>query len=210
MGAHIMALANRLVYRGELACGDAAVAGRQLALQVPLPPSAPHWLAQALRPERSVLLLDTDALGARCAATARPLRNVGEALVCARLATALYRSAALSHGQLLLLTPYNAQVEALREALAAADCDAEASTVDRAQGRDVPAVILSATATLPLPRSDLLAEQRRLCVALTRAQAKLIIVGSAAALRGAPLTQRLVEECDARGWTLQLPADALE
>jgi len=213
MAAEIQALPNALVYAGALVCGSASVAERRLQLS-PLPADAPAWLRAAADGARRLLLLDTDALGAAAAAAARPLANAGEAALCGRLAAALH-SAGLPPGHLSLLTPYNAQVEALRAACAAAGCPAAcvaaASTVDKAQGRDVPAVILSLAATLPLPEAGLLlADARRLCVALTRAQSKLVLVGSVAMLRAAsPLMLALVQQAERDNWLISLPADAL-
>jgi DNA replication ATP-dependent helicase Dna2 len=90
----------------------------------------------------------------------------------------------------------------------------EAATVDRTQGRDVPCVLLSCTRTLPpagegAQQTSLLDDPRRLCVALTRAQAKLLLVGSVQALRAQPLTAALVALCEQRGWLVALPSDAL-
>jgi superfamily I DNA and/or RNA helicase len=118
------------------------------------------------------------------------------------------------------MTPYNAQVEALQAACAAAGLPAgavEATTVDRAQGRDLPAVVLSCVRTaVAAPGGDeqqpvnLLDDARRLCVALTRAQGKMLILASVKALRAQPLTAQLVDFCAARNWLVTLPADALQ
>ena len=91
----------------------------------------------------------------------------------------------------------------------------EATTVDRAQGRDLPAVVLSCVRTaVAAPGDDaqtgsLLDDARRLCVALTRAQGKMLILGSATALNAQPLTAQLVAFCTQRGWLVPLPPDAL-
>jgi DNA replication ATP-dependent helicase Dna2 len=208
MSEPIQTLANDLVYRGDLKCGSSMTATRQLPLARPLPDRLPPWARSALRPDAGVLFLDTDALGAACAASSRPLRNGGEARLCALLAAALLSHTALPAGDLLLLTPYNAQVDLLRECCASQGLAVEATTVDRAQGRDVAVVVLSCCVTLPLSR-NLLDDARRVCVALTRAQTKLCIVGSRAALAASPLTTKMLASCDARGWSSLVPQDAL-
>ena len=213
MNEHIMALANGLVYAGDLKSGSTSTATRHVAPARPLPDDMPVWMAQyALHPEAGVLFFDTDALGTACAASSRPLRNAGEAHLCARLAALLLSWTQLKHGDVLLLTPYNAQVDLLRECCAAEGLPpgaAEPTTVDRSQGRDVPVVILSCVTTLPLSRVNLLDDARRVCVALTRAQAKLCVVGSRGALCASQLTARMVALCDSHGWTVTLPPDAL-
>ena len=228
MAADVMALANALCYGGALAVGDAATARRRLDLPLlPALPSPPHpaWARAALHPDARVVLLDTDGVPDCCARPA-PLRNPGEAALVAALAAAAL-AAGLGGRHLAVLSPYNAQVDLVGRALAAASLPpgwAEATTVDRSQGRDLPFVILCAVCTAgaaqplaaqPLPQqhdaaAPLLADPRRLCVALTRAQSKMVIVASCAALRsGGPATRALADACDARGWTHRLPADAL-
>jgi hypothetical protein len=55
----------------------------------------------------------------------------------------------------------------------------------------------------------LLADWQRLNVALTRAKAKLLLVGSAATVRRVPMLAALLGLLRERGWVLPLPADAL-
>ena len=217
MAADVQLLANTLVYGGALRCGSETTATRVLALPLALPPDAPNWVVTALAPTTRVLLLDTDALGAAAAEAQRPLRNPGEAALAATLVS-MALSAGAPPGALALMTPYNAQVAALGTACAARHLppdSVEIITVDRSQGRDLPAVVLSCVRTTAPAGDDargggsLLEDGRRLCVALTRAQGKLIIVASVSQLRAAPLTCRLVELCDQRGWLLRLPPDAL-
>lgn len=96
-----------------------------------------------------------------------------------------------------------------QRAAAAGLAGVEALTVDRFQGRDKAAVLLS------LVRSNdardagrLLADWQRLNVALTRARHKLVMVGSAATLKTVPLLAALLELVGRRGWLMQLPAGA--
>jgi uncharacterized protein len=83
----------------------------------------------------------------------------------------------------LVITPYNAQVRAIREALADAGCPSgiRVGTVDKFQGREAPVAIYSmATSSADeAPRGlEFLFDHRRLNVATSRAKALAIIVAS--------------------------------
>jgi len=84
---------------------------------------------------------------------------------------------------ILVIAPYNAQVAVLAEALPAG---ARIGTVDRFQGQEAPVVIysLAASSADDVPRGlDFLLSTNRLNVAVSRARALAVIVGSAALLR---------------------------
>ena len=83
----------------------------------------------------------------------------------------------------LVITPYNAQVRAIREALTAAECPAGigVGTVDKFQGREAPVAIYSMATSSgdEAPRGlEFLYDHRRLNVATSRAKALAIIVAS--------------------------------
>ena len=88
----------------------------------------------------------------------------------------------------LVVTPYNAQIRAIEAALAAVGCDAgvRVGTVDKFQGREAPAVIYSMATSSPdeAPRGlEFLYDSRRLNVATSRARALAVIVASPVLLR---------------------------
>ncbi|HEU4411692.1 MAG TPA: ATP-binding protein [Polyangiaceae bacterium] len=94
---------------------------------------------------------------------------------------------------ILFLTPFRRQREALRAALDAAGfAGVEASTVHRAQGREAPAVVFD-----PVDEaSDFLDGEhgrRLVAVALSRAQAKLVLLVAPARLADAHLFRALVD-----------------
>lgn len=99
---------------------------------------------------------------------------------------------------------------------AAEDADADAAaavevlTVDRYQGRDKAAVLLSLVRSNPQRAAgQLLADWQRLNVAVTRARAKLLIVGSASTVSSVPLLAELVSMARRGGWLHPLPAEAV-
>ena len=82
-------------------------------------------------------------------------------------------------------------------------------TVDRFQGGERMVIIMSfATAQTPgveNPLREFLTNPNRLNVALTRAQRKLIVVGSAQALESLPYFQRLLAYCKSMKTVMNLP-----
>jgi len=84
---------------------------------------------------------------------------------------------------ILIITPYNAQIRAIREALAVAGCplDVQVGTVDKFQGREAPVAICSMATSSADEASrglEFLYDHRRLNVATSRAKAMAIVVAS--------------------------------
>ena len=85
--------------------------------------------------------------------------------------------------EILIVAPYNAQVELLRERLPAG---ARMGTVDKFQGQEAPVTIYSMASSTPedAPRGmDFLYSRNRLNVAVSRAQGRAIVVASPALFR---------------------------
>ena len=97
-----------------------------------------------------------------------------------------------------MLTPYNAQVQALRAALGG-HAGLEIGTVDGLQGREKEAVVLSLVRSNDRGEIGFLAELRRLNVALTRARRHLCVVGDSATLSCDAELARLVEHLQQHG-----------
>lgn len=88
----------------------------------------------------------------------------------------------------------------------------EISTIDRYQGRDKAAIILSFVRSNAEGNTGrLLQDKRRLNVALTRAKSKLIMIGSFSTLKSgsAPL-RPLLGRINSKGQRQLLPENALE
>lgn len=91
--------------------------------------------------------------------------------------------------------------------------DIEVLTADRAQGRDKAVVLLSLVRSNELGArgiGELLNDWRRINVALTRAQRKVVIVGSQRTLSAAPLLVDFFGLMKDQRWILKLPPRALE
>jgi len=113
----------------------------------------------------------------------------------------------ISAGQVLVVTPYNAQIRAIDDALAEASCRAgvRIGTVDKFQGREAPVTIYSmATSSADeAPRGlEFLYDPHRLNVATSRARAMTIIVASPDLIRVSCRTPRqmLLANALCRAW----------
>jgi DNA replication ATP-dependent helicase Dna2 len=117
----------------------------------------------------------------------------------AEVAAALVRealAAGLRSEQLGVVAPYRQQVAAIAGRLADLAAPPVIDTVDRFQGSERDCIILATGAGRP---GDLLGDERRLNVALTRAKRKLIVIGDPHRLRSLPPTAALVDHFAAAG-----------
>ena len=86
----------------------------------------------------------------------------------------------------------------------------ELLTADKSQGRDKECVIISMVRSNDHGQiGDLLKDWRRVNVSFTRAQSKLIIIGSRKTLGGTALMAEFLALMDERGWVLTLPPGAV-
>jgi DNA replication ATP-dependent helicase Dna2 len=223
MNDDIVAVANALVYNGALRCGsDAggarapapAAAGRAAAPRRPFA-HLDDWLERVLRAETSVAFLDTDAVagardsratGGRAAAS---MSNAGEAALVRTVVAALV-ACGLDARDIGVVTPYRAQVRRIGAALAGGrEAAVEVSTVDKFQGRDKQCMVVSLVrANEQRDAGPLLADWRRINVAVTRARVKLILIGSAATASSSPALGSLVLLARHGDWLLELPEHA--
>jgi DNA replication ATP-dependent helicase Dna2 len=162
-------------------------------------------ISQVLRPQLPLVFLDVrdeeaDEQAKTSHAEARAIREIVGGLLARGIA----------QKDIGIIAPYRAQVATLRRHLFSADPTAawqalppdsplSVDTVDRFQGGERMVIILSfATAREPAAESqrrEFLTNPHRLNVALTRAQCKLILVGSVSALETLPIFSRLITYC---------------
>jgi DNA replication ATP-dependent helicase Dna2 len=169
-------------------------------------------IAMALEPRFPLVFLDVRE---HIISTA-PIRSTGETKQSNAEAQAIREIVAglqargIALQDIGIIAPFRAQVANTRRHLFSADpaehwqplpADAPISvdTVDRFQGGERMVIIMSFATQHPppmeSPRRDFLTNPHRLNVALTRAQRKLILVGSVPALEGLPVFQRLITYC---------------
>jgi len=114
-----------------------------------------------------------------------------------------------------VICPYRSQLRLINEDpffTNAQKSGLEISTIDRYQGRDKPAIILSLVRSNIEGKSGRLLEDfRRLNVAVSRAKHKLIIVGSWSTLtRGSKVLRPVLIKMKNENWVEKLPPNATE
>jgi len=87
----------------------------------------------------------------------------------------------------------------------------EVSTIDRYQGRDKEAIIVSMARSNTAGKTGrLLEDKRRLNVALSRAKMKLVIIGSYKTLSSSSVLSPVLQNVKDRGWIENLPHNAVD
>jgi superfamily I DNA and/or RNA helicase len=126
-------------------------------------------------------------------------QNPGEAdLVAAEVARLL--AAGVAPEAIAVISPYDAQVQRLRQLLAAeVERGLEVDTVDGFQGREKEAVVVSLVRSNDVGEVGFLADVRRMNVALTRARAKLVVVGDGATVARHPFYDAFLRHAEAAG-----------
>ncbi|HEX9037473.1 MAG TPA: AAA domain-containing protein [Ktedonobacterales bacterium] len=207
MSPAICDFASQTFYGGALLTDGPA---RTATLDLRLTPASP--LAPVLDPARPLVLLDTPPLpGERGGKVSR-----AQALAARHLVRELLQGG-VAPEQIGVIAPWRAHVAAIRQALQAlrAETGGEpvvVDTIDRFQGAE-RAVILFALGGAPTAAewagrgAEFLADPRRLNVALTRAQRKLIVLADVNDLRDNPTLRALRDYCaalyDGRGGVLR-------
>ncbi|KAJ5942325.1 hypothetical protein N7516_002493 [Penicillium verrucosum] len=237
MCEEIMLLSNTLIYSGRLKCGTPQVAARSLdipninALEkfhvedlshapsqsrreiCPGTPSTPCWLRDLLTPSAKTRLVNTDPIGPAALEIAQGNRVVNhmEVFLCSQLVESFIASG-IPARNIGVITFYRSQLSLLRQSLRRYTPDLEMHTTDKFQGRDKEVIILSCVRSNAENNvGELLRDWRRVNVAFTRAQTKLLVVGSRSTLRdGNELLCKYVRLMESKGWVYNLPSGAMD
>jgi superfamily I DNA and/or RNA helicase len=126
-------------------------------------------------------------------------QNAGEAeLAAAEVRRVL--ALGVPAGEIAVISPYDAQVQRLRQLLAAeVEAGLEVDTVDGFQGREKEAVVVSLVRANETGEVGFLADVRRMNVAITRARSKLVVVGDGATVSRHPFYERFLRHAEATG-----------
>jgi len=183
MNETLMQFPSTQTYGGQLRA-HASVKDRVLQLGLETPP---------------LMFIDTAGKGfdESKAPGTESLRNEGEAeLILAR--AKLLLAAGLPPEELAIISPYRAQAEFLREALAEHEA-VEVDTIDAFQGREKDAVLVTLVRSNADQQLGFLTDLRRINVAITRARKHLFVVADSATISAHPYFAALVEYAQAVG-----------
>ncbi|QQK45891.1 DNA replication helicase Dna2, putative [Penicillium digitatum] len=233
----IMLLSNTLIYSGRLKCGTPQVAARSLDIPninalgkfhvedlahsqsqsqreiCPGTPTSPCWLRDLLEPFSKTRLVNTDPIGPAALEIAQGNRVVNhmEVFLCSQLVDS-FIACGIPARNIGVITFYRSQLSLLRQSLRRYTPDLEMHTTDKFQGRDKEVIILSCVRSNAENNvGELLRDWRRVNVAFTRAQTKLLVVGSRSTLRdGNELLCKYVRLVESKGWVYNLPSGAID
>ena len=129
-------------------------------------------------PQKTVVIIDTSELGHVAEDEFEELSRINllEIRIIQNLLTMLgerYPDLQINNENIKLISPYRAQADSLQEVT-----NILSGTADKFQGQESPIVFLSMTFADYDSSSSFLADLRRLNVALSRAQRKLVIIGN--------------------------------
>lgn len=217
MCSDIMLLSNTIIYEGRLKCGSEEIANQSLKipnmnnLKGTFPENLDikdRWIENILDENKKVLFLNHDPVGG-CEETSSKenIENVKEADLIFQIVEAMLLCG-VPESSIGVMSFYRAQLRLFYRKFARRK-DIEMLTADQFQGRDKDCVIISLVKSND--RNDagsLLKEWRRVNVAITRARAKLIIVGSKRTLQNLRTINAFMNILDTRGWFYDLPFKA--
>ncbi|KAJ6189407.1 hypothetical protein N7519_004315 [Penicillium mononematosum] len=237
MCEELMLLSNTLIYSGRLKCGTPQVAARSLDIPninaldkfhvddfshaqsqsqreiCPGTLSNACWLQDLLRPSAKTRLVNTDPIGPAALEIAQGNRVVNhmEVFLCSQLVESFIACGTPARN-IGVITFYRSQLSLLRQSLRSYTPDLEMHTTDKFQGRDKEVIILSCVRSNAENNvGELLRDWRRVNVAFTRAQTKLLVVGSRSTLRdGNELLYKYVRLMEGKDWVYNLPSGAID
>ncbi|XP_045595912.2 DNA replication ATP-dependent helicase/nuclease DNA2 [Procambarus clarkii] len=192
MNGPIMRIANCLMYDNQLQCASPDLETATVHLPnyrgVVSSGRLECWQEKVLEPslEHSVMFLDTCGAASESQNGSNVVNNK-EAAVVVALIQALTNAGLTTEG-VGVITPYRAQVKQIRDCVikeVTMGERVEVNTVDQYQGRDKDVILYSCvrSGAAQLDVSEILQDDRRLNVAVTRAKYKLIMVGDIASLQ---------------------------
>lgn len=192
MNGPIMKITNLLMYDNQLQCANSHL--ETATLNLPNYDSLVEsgklsiWLQKIVEPSLrcSVMFLDTCGAAAENHNGSNSVVNSKEAAIVVAIIQALIEAGLTADG-VGVITPYRAQVKQIHDLVVkevTMGQRVEVNTVDQYQGRDKDVILYSCvrSGALKFNASEILEDDRRLNVAVTRAKYKLIMVGDTASL----------------------------
>lgn len=204
MHEHIMQFPNQAFYQGRLQAHSSVAHHTLSDYRLSFDPEAmPDWMEAAFQPDPVTLFLDTGtAVTEEQAPRSFSYRNPQEASALYQIGMQMMQ-AGLPADQLGIISPYQDQV-ALLKAHFGHPAQPEIKTIDGFQGREKGVVLLSFVRANQEGKMGFLTDYRRLNVALTRAQRKLIMTGDAQLLRQNGTYRQLLDQVPIRPLPAQI------
>ena len=228
MNKHICALSNDVAYKGKLKCANEEVGNRRLKL-IRFMTDYKHiskqqeWISRALDPENPVVFLDTDGITdkklgkenlflERTSSGRKSGSIVNDTEIeIVRIITGALLRCELPASDVGIICPFRAQLRLMD------DCESlhqmkmegvEMSTIDKYQGRDKEAIVLSFVRSNAGGKvGRILQDFRRLNVAVSRARSKLILIGSMKTLySGSDVLKSALDRIVTEGVVVKLPS----
>jgi ATP-dependent RNA/DNA helicase IGHMBP2 len=126
-------------------------------------------------------------------------QNPGEAELAAAEVRRIL-SLGVAPGEVAVISPYEAQVQRLRQVLAGeVERGLEVDTVDGFQGREKDAVVVTLVRSNDRGEVGFLADVRRMNVAMTRARKKLVVIGDGATVARHPFYEAFLRHAQGAG-----------
>ncbi|CAK1541614.1 unnamed protein product [Leptosia nina] len=195
MNRGLVDIANRVAYSQRLKCASKTVAESTMSIDVKKLSRlhSSKWLLEAcsLEAANAAVFLNIESTDVN----SKGLINIAEAKVAVILARTFIEIGVQS-SDIGVIAPYRDQVSLLREMLS--KLRVEASTVDQFQGRDKSVILYSCTkreTNDKVKEGEILNDQRRLAVSVTRAKHKFIALGNARVLRRYAPLSKLIDAC---------------
>eukprot|EP00050_Salpingoeca_kvevrii_P020096 m.94370 g.94370 ORF g.94370 m.94370 type:complete len:1178 (+) comp8712_c0_seq8:100-3633(+) len=211
MNQDITLLSNFLTYGHRLRCASSMVAEQQLQLQLDALDHHPLWIQDLLHFKQSVVFVDYAKIpGATELAVGSGFSNPAEASIVTSIVAGL-RSGGVATSDIGVIAPYRAHLKLLSDRLAARSLAVECDTVDKFQGRDKECIVASfVRCNTKHSVGELLQDWRRINVLITRAKAKLVMIGSVETLQASPIFRLLIDHVRNNHCLFELPAGARE
>ncbi|XP_030021961.1 DNA replication ATP-dependent helicase/nuclease DNA2 isoform X2 [Manduca sexta] len=191
-------IANLVAYNNSLKCADQKVAKATLNVDLEKISLKDSWLKTVCSPEpdHAALFLNMESSNNTGEGNNKSCINKEEVYVILAIVDVL-REGGVKANDIGIIAPFRDQVSLLRRSFV--NQGVEVSTVDQFQGRDKSVIIYSCTKRgfddRKIKEGEILNDNRRLAVSVTRAKHKLIIVGNSQALQRYIPLQRLINAC---------------
>eukprot|EP01102_Stenamoeba_stenopodia_P003957 TRINITY_DN1408_c0_g2_i1.p1 TRINITY_DN1408_c0_g2~~TRINITY_DN1408_c0_g2_i1.p1 ORF type:complete len:800 (+),score=150.06 TRINITY_DN1408_c0_g2_i1:186-2585(+) len=187
MHEDIMSFSSKELYQNRLVA-DASVKEHLLT-------DLPH-VTPTVETQAPVVLIDTAGCGLteKLGVESESKANEGEAHVVAKHVENLL-AAGLKPNEIAIITPYNAQVDILRNLLKRKYETMEIGSVDGFQGREKEAIVISMVRSNAIKEVGFLIDDRRTNVAITRARRHLAVICDSETVSNHPFLDKFVKYC---------------